>query len=530
MRLSVLGKGQRNLARGAAVLLIGGLAAGCSSSVARFGGVDDVFTASANQRAIIPPASQPYPGDQPIQAARVDTTAANRSAIQPVNVSNNAVGRSALPPAGSQVAAAAPKPALAPVSAAPVRIAGNPAPALAPVAAAMPAVDETVTGTVQPPVAPATAAAAGEDVEGWSRAGGTQVTAKDGETVYNLSRRFGVPADVIMKVNGLNQSAGLQAGQKVLIPTYVYSNKAGVSAPDNNPDVADAKSSRGTKYDVPAHKVPLPTNAPTDKLAVLPQAPKLKEGETSAPVEANATANAAPASAPGTYKVQEGDTLSGIARKTGSSVTALKQANGMQDGLIRIGQTLKVPAGGTAATQVAAAPVKPDPVVTGSAATATKLKAEPVAAYTPPKKADKAIEQAEQDDTEAAPNATGIDRMRWPVRGRVISNYGSGGGKNGDGIDIAVPEGTPVKAAENGVVIYAGDGLKDFGNTVLVRHENGLVTVYGHASELKVTRGETVKRGQEIARSGMSGTTDMPKLHFEVRKNSAPVDPSTFLE
>ena len=120
--------------------------------------------------------------------------------------------------------------------------------------------------------------------------------------------------------------------------------------------------------------------------------------------------------------------------------------------------------------------------------------------------------------------------MRWPVRGRVISQYGGGNGKSGDGIDISVPEGTPVKAAENGVVIYAGDGLKEFGNTVLVRHENGLVTVYGHASELKVARGEKVKRGQEIAVSGMSGTTDAPKLHFEVRKNSAPVDPSTYLE
>ncbi len=121
--------------------------------------------------------------------------------------------------------------------------------------------------------------------------------------------------------------------------------------------------------------------------------------------------------------------------------------------------------------------------------------------------------------------------MRWPVRGRVINAFGSkNAGKANDGIDIAVPEGTPVKAAENGVVIYAGDGLKEFGNTVLVRHEDGLVTVYGHASEIKVSRGEKVKRGQEIARSGMSGSADMPKLHFEVRKNSAPVDPSTYLE
>src|SRR5690606_7507598 len=116
------------------------------------------------------------------------------------------------------------------------------------------------------------------------------------------------------------------------------------------------------------------------------------------------------------------------------------------------------------------------------------------------------------------------------VRGRVISPFGTGGGKPNDGIDISVPEGTSVKAAENGVVIYAGDGLKDFGNTVLVRHESGLVTVYGHANELKVKRGDTVKRGQEIASSGMSGSTTVPKLHFEVRKDSAPVDPVSFLE
>jgi murein DD-endopeptidase MepM/ murein hydrolase activator NlpD len=513
MRLSILNKSKRTLTRGAAVLLIGGLAAGCSSSVSRFGGVDDIFTATTNQRQIIPPANQPYPVEQTAQA---DTSAANRRAVQPVNVSNNAVGRSALAPvAGAQSVSAAPQPAPAPVASQPLR-SGAPAPV-----ASASNVDQTVTGTVKQ--AAPIAQAAGEDIKGWSRAGGSQITAKEGETVYNLSRRFGVPAEVIMKANGLSQSAGLQAGQKIIIPTYVYSDKAGVSAPDSNPNVADAKSSRGTKYDVPADKVPLPTGAPTDKVAVLPQPPKVKEGEAAQPVAATA-ANPQSATGPGTYKVQEGDTLSRIAKKTGVGVTALKQANGLQDGLIRVGQTLTIPGAG-GSTQVAAAPAKVDKVTTG----ATTVKAEPVVAYTPPKKAEKVMEQAEQD-TAAAPDSTGIGRMRWPVRGRVISGYGAGGGKNSDGIDIAVPEGTPVKAAENGVVIYAGDGLKEFGNTVLVRHENGLVTVYGHASELKVARGEKVKRGQQIATSGMSGATDMPKLHFEVRKDSAPVDPSSFLE
>ena len=75
-----------------------------------------------------------------------------------------------------------------------------------------------------------------------------------------------------------------------------------------------------------------------------------------------------------------------------------------------------------------------------------------------------------------------------------------------------------------------GDGLKEFGNTVLVRHDNGMVTVYGHASALRVKRGEKVRRGQEIALSGMSGSADRPKLHFEVRKDATPVNPSGYLE
>nr|WP_258045429.1 LysM peptidoglycan-binding domain-containing M23 family metallopeptidase [Mesorhizobium sp. NBSH29] len=500
---------QNTLLRSVAILALGATVAGCSSGVSRFGGVDDVFTSTTNQRQIIPPANQPYPGDQ---VAQVNRTVANRQAVQPVSVA-----RSTLPPvSGTQVAEAA-RPAIQ-TSTQPLRAS---LPAAAPVmASAQQHLDTTVTGTVKQ-AAPVSEAA--ENIKGWSRTGGSQITAKEGETVYNLSRRFGVPADVLIKTNGLKDGASLQAGQKIVIPTYVYSDKAGVSAPDNNPNVANAKSSRGTK-DVPTENLPVPTN----NVAVLPQTPRVKESEAEKSTTTT-TAKAQSAGGSGGYTVVAGDTLSGIARKTGVTTTALKQANGMSDGLIRVGQQLVVPAAGaatvaSAATGASAKAEKVDKVTTGSTP-----KNAGTDAYTPPRKADKVMEQAEQD-TAAAPDATGIGRMRWPVRGRVISAYGAGGGKYGDGIDIAVPEGTPVKAAENGVVIYAGDGLKEFGNTVLVRHEDGLVTVYGHASELKVTRGQKVKRGQEIAASGMSGTTDMPKLHFEVRKNSAPVDPSKFLE
>jgi len=253
----------------------------------------------------------------------------------------------------------------------------------------------------------------------------------------------------------------------------------------------------------------------------------------------------------GTYTVASGDTLYGIARKTGVSVAALKQANALPaDGSIRIGQKLSIPGASTvaaAAPAKAAQPVKASlPAVKPSAKPAAapvtvaenKPKSEPaeeaprVTAYQPPVESKpKAVEAVDQTEVAALPpESTGVGRLRWPAQGRVISGFGSNGGSRNDGIDIAVPAGTSVHAAENGVVIYAGDGLKGFGNTVLVRHEDGLVTVYGHASDLKVKRGDKVRRGQEIALSGMTGDADRPKLHFEVRKGTTPVDPMTYLQ
>ena len=111
-----------------------------------------------------------------------------------------------------------------------------------------------------------------------------------------------------------------------------------------------------------------------------------------------------------------------------------------------------------------------------------------------------------------------------------IAGYGpKPNGQQNDGINLSVPEGTPVKAAEDGVVAYAGNELKGYGNLVLVRHSNGYVTAYAHASELLVKRGDPIKRGQVIAKSGQSGEVASPQLHFEIRKGSSPVDPLQFL-
>jgi murein DD-endopeptidase MepM/ murein hydrolase activator NlpD len=120
--------------------------------------------------------------------------------------------------------------------------------------------------------------------------------------------------------------------------------------------------------------------------------------------------------------------------------------------------------------------------------------------------------------------------FRWPVRGRVIAAFGpKPNGVQNDGINLAVPEGTPIKAAEDGVVAYAGSELKGYGNLVLVRHSNGFVTAYAHASDVLVKRGETVKRGQVIAHAGQTGNVTSPQLHFEIRKGATPVDPAQYL-
>ena len=113
----------------------------------------------------------------------------------------------------------------------------------------------------------------------------------------------------------------------------------------------------------------------------------------------------------------------------------------------------------------------------------------------------------------------------WPVRGLVTSGFGA----QNEGINVAVPEGTPIKATDDGVVAYAGNELKGYGNLVLIRHPNGFVSAYAHNGKIDVKRGDTVKRGQTIAKSGQSGNVSSPQIHFELRKGSTPVDPTGYL-
>ncbi len=133
----------------------------------------------------------------------------------------------------------------------------------------------------------------------------------------------------------------------------------------------------------------------------------------------------------------------------------------------------------------------------------------------------------DQADSAAGPSREGFV---WPVSGRIVSSYGpKGGGRYNDGINIAAPEGTTVRAAESGVVAYAGNELRGFGRTLLIKHPGGWVTAYAHNSELLVQRGQQVRRGQAVAKVGATGGVDEPQLHFEVRRSRKAIDPVTLL-
>lgn len=365
---------------------------------------------------------------------------------------------------------------------------------------------------------------------GWTTFNAPNVRLKPGETVATVSRRYGVPEKEILKANGLKSASAVQPGQTLVIPTY--------GAPRN---LAKASAEQA---ELPEGGSPVPAKAP-NKVAVLPSANTLRDKQQANADPANAklppadggkpqkTAKATPEAAPANgYVVKPGDSLAKIAKANGVSVEQLKAANGMTTASLRIGQTLTLPAAGSA-------PVAADTVKTASIP-AKKIEEKATASASKPQEYKPPVAAAKQSVSEVAsktdidgdaPERTGIGKYRWPVRGAVVAGYGANvAGSRNDGIDISVPEGTPVKAAENGVVIYAGNGLKELGNTVLVRHDDGTVTVYGHTDSLNVARGQKVQRGQTIASSGMSGNASSPKLHFEVRKNATPVNPMTYLD
>jgi murein DD-endopeptidase MepM/ murein hydrolase activator NlpD len=314
---------------------------------------------------------------------------------------------------------------------------------------------------------------------------GTTIIVGTSDTLEILSRRYNVSAAEIARANGYKGPRALSPGQQLIIPH------------------------------------------PSASVAAAPA--------LAAPVSKPVATVSTP---PSVHVVNHGDTLLSISRRNHVPVAELARANKLEpSSKLKLGMKLTVPGTKT----VAAAPVAPAVQPAAVAAVQPVVASPPVtkvaAAAGPQQTAHLAQASGKIEDGAAAETpvkaseATGaLPTFRWPVRGKVITAYGAkANGKSNDGINLAVPEGTPVKAAEDGVVAYSGNELKGYGNLVLVRHSNGYVTAYAHASELMVKRGDTIKRGQVIAKSGQSGEVGSPQLHFEIRKGSSPVDPLQFL-
>jgi murein DD-endopeptidase MepM/ murein hydrolase activator NlpD len=245
--------------------------------------------------------------------------------------------------------------------------------------------------------------------------------------------------------------------------------------------------------------------------------------------QAAAVKPSAPTTSANVHIVAPGQTLMSIARRYHKPLTEIAAANKIPPHtLVKIGDRIVIPGRLAAAkpvpTVIASPKLQAPPRVTGTVVAQNLASAEPSSTARVATAGPQATAGA------VATAGTGAPTFRWPVRGRVITGFGpKPNGQHSDGIDLAVPEGTAVRASEDGVVAYAGNELKGYGNLILVRHANGFVTAYAHASEIMVKRNDEVRRGQVIAKSGQSGSVTSPQLHFEIRKGSAPVDPTQYL-
>jgi len=254
------------------------------------------------------------------------------------------------------------------------------------------------------------------------------------------------------------------------------------------------------------------------------------------------------------HTVVQGDTSYSIARRYGVSVAELAELNALDPpGRILLGQQLVIPgvelqerlavspeqATAVAVTTERAVEGEPLPPSTSmstapSAAEIAALPSPSQPAAEPPAPAASVSPPAAAEPEPAKPAGKAAARdtapFMMPVQGRLLSGYGpKAGGLRNDGLNIAAARGSPVKAARDGTVVYAGNELPGFGNLVLVKHDQGWVTAYGHNETVLVKRGDSVKRGQTIGTVGSTGNVTEPQLHFELRQGSRAIDPMPYV-
>lgn len=229
-----------------------------------------------------------------------------------------------------------------------------------------------------------------------------------------------------------------------------------------------------------------------------------------------------------THKVQKGETLYAISRKYNVDITSLSRLNDLDAPYsLNVGQVLELPSsivtktasssstgGGTSKFSFKKISSKTNKTTPKNNKT-NKVKTKKIAYTKTPRKNVSTYRKT---------------KFVWPVNGSVVSNFGFvGKGRKNDGINIKAALGSNIKAADKGIVAYAGNELKGFGNLVLIKHSDGYITAYAHADKIYVKKGQSVIRGEKIATVGKTGSVNTPQLHFEVRAGKKAVNPRKYL-
>ena len=308
---------------------------------------------------------------------------------------------------------------------------------------------------------------------------------RPGQTLYSIARANGLSVREVAAANHLS-SYQVKVGQRLRIP--------GVSTP-----VSPAPTVGVAAHQAPAAVQPTPARATAEKRNYSAATPKV-------------------------HRVAPGETLFSLGRRYGVNPYRIAAYNGLPRNVqLKVGQRVRIPAAtGWSMAGASTAPKSP--------AKAQRKMAEAQTPKPAPKD-DARIGESAPAHSAPATNAQQIAAgFRWPVRGRVISAFGEKpGGVRNEGINIAVPEGADIHAAADGVVAYAGNELKGYGNLVLIRHKDGWVTAYAHNKALFVKRGDRVRAGQVIAKAGSTGSVKTSQLHFELRKGATAVNPLKYL-
>ncbi len=330
-----------------------------------------------------------------------------------------------------------------------------------------------------------------------------------GDTLYSLARKNNTTINELAKINSLKEPYRLSVGQKLKIRDGVKQN------------VEPVKTEK-----------PIPNVISTEKIEQIKAKKEIKKTETIKPTSTKRVDVQE-------ITVDKGDTLYSLSRKYEIPVNDLAVMNKLSAPFnLHIGQKLKVPKLDTVKTRSAVAVKKAEP----QKSVKPKEKKPKTGLQNDKKTSQKSIEkknetqqqktqQKSQQKTPAKILPRSSSKFSWPVRGTILSGYGpKKGGLVNDGINISAAMGTVVKAAENGVVAYAGNEVKGMGNLIIIQHSDGWMTVYAHLNSMDVKRGARVSVGQPIGKIGKTGKVDKPQLHFEIRKGTKSYNPTTYLK